>query len=379
MIENNTQTLKSKKDIAAIRSKIKKNSRDLLLFDLITQTGIPVKHLLQLKIGNIIDISPEKFVEIPVSETENYHKIKITNDIFQSFQNIKKIETDKNEYVFKSRKGNKPLVLQSVSRIAKKWFNDAGYSGSNAILTLQKAWEMHYKKNHTDTQNNYDDGIHEIKQNSIQEAVYTQLLKAIISTRIKPGEKIVADRIAKKMNVSRIPVREALKRLETKGLIYTLKNRGLFASELTVKRMRELIDLRLLNEKEAIYKAAERSDDKFVKQLNILHNKYISEWKKNKPNSQIFEVNTDFHFAIYRYSGNPVLMDIISMLWDRFAPYLYVMIDQTEILSNQIDIDFHQKMIDGLSNKNPAEVYKWLEADILETKRILEEYFKLHT
>jgi DNA-binding GntR family transcriptional regulator len=379
MTEKEIQAIKTKADIQAIRLVIQNNSRDILLFDLITQTGIPVKHLLQLRVNPLKDVAPDGLFLIPVPETERHHRIKLTKDIFESFQKyLKKEQPEGNEFIFKSRKGDKPLVIQSVSRLVKGWFEKAGFTELNGVLSLHKTWERHFKESGPEPHKIVEDnGLHEIAFSSVQDGVYAQLLQAIISTKIKPGEKIVTDRIAKQMNVSRIPVREALKRLETKGLVYTFKNRGLFASELSVDTMRKLVELRLINEKAAIYNATNRRDRKLIEQLEHFHQKYIEEWEKDKPNSLIFHVNREFHFTLYQHADNQVLMDIISLLWDRFTPYLYVMIDQTEILSNQIDIDFHEGMLDGVREKNPQKVFKWLEADVYETKRILEEYFKL--
>lgn len=378
MTEKEIRPMESKADIQSIRSFIQKSSRDILLFDLITQTGIPVKHLLQLTVKSLKGVAPGELFRIPVPETEKYHRIKLTCDIYDSFLSyLNKEHPGDNEFIFKSRKGDKPLVIQSVSRLVKGWFEKTGFTELNGVLSLQKTWERHFKERGPETPKATDDnGLHEIAYRSVQDGVYSQLLAAIISTKIKPGEKIVADRIAKQMNVSRIPVREAIKRLETKGLVYTL-NRGLFASELSVDTMRKLVELRLINEKAAIYNATKRRDPQLIEKLTHFHQKYIEEWKKNKPNSLIFHVNREFHFALYQHADNQVLMDIISMLWDRFTPYLYVMIDQTEILSNQIDIDFHEGMLDGVREKDPRKVFKWLEADVYETKRILEEYFRL--
>ncbi|MCP4118754.1 MAG: GntR family transcriptional regulator [Desulfobacteraceae bacterium] len=381
MTEKEIQAIKTREDIHSMRFLIQNNSRDLLLFDLITQTGIPVKHLLQLQVNSLKNVTPGELLEIPVPETEKHHRIRLTGDIYESFRNyLKKEQPGENEYIFKSRKGDKPLMIQSVSRLVKGWFEKAGFTELNGVLSLHKTWELYFKDNKPEPHKDVDDnGLHEISYCSVQEEVYSQLLQAIISTKMKPGEKIVTDRIAKKMNVSRIPVREALKRLETKGLIYTLKNRGLFVSQLSVDTMRKLVELRLINEKAAVYNATNRRDTKLIGQLEHIHQKYIEEWEKDKPNSLIFHVNREFHFALYQHADNQVLMDIISMLWDRFTPYLYVMIDQTEILSNQIDIDFHEGMLNGVREKNPRKVFKWLEADIYETVRILEEYFRLLT
>jgi len=51
------------------------------------------------------------------------------------------------------------------------------------------------------------------------------------------------------------------------------------------------------------------------------------------------------------------------------------LIDQKDVLSQQEDIEFHQGMIDGMKNRDPSTVTKWLVEDINDTHRILEKYF----
>lgn len=253
------------------------------------------------------------------------------------------------------------------------------------MLSLHQTWKRHFHSSENVSSEEsmeqkelvgYD--IKAISVPSIQDAVYTELLRAIVSARIKPGDKIVADKVAKQLNVSRIPVREALGRLEAKGLVYTLQNRGTFASELSMPAMEELLEIRLLNEKKAAEKAALRRSEGSVALLCKIHEKYVETWNGNNSEGRLFDLNREFHFTIYKEAGMPILMDVISILWDRFSPYLYVFMDQKDVLSEQEDIGFHEGMIKGMRQSDPAEVCRWLEADIKDTKRLLAIYFKLH-
>ena len=88
---------------------------------------------------------------------------------------------------------------------------------------------MHYK-------NHYQEGSERILKPfevpTLAGMIYNQLLQAIVSAQIRPGERLVTDRIAKQMNVSPIPVREALSRLKEAGFISYQKNKGAVVNEL---------------------------------------------------------------------------------------------------------------------------------------------------
>ncbi len=380
------RAIEKMEDIAHLRSILENRPRDLLLFEMAIETGAPVVHLLHLKVSDLRDLTPGRALEIP-SPGSGPGSVFIWTEALQGIFDLymDRIGPDKGDYLFRSRKGNNPLTVQSTSRLVKGWFEKAGLSGLSGILSLHQTWKRHFHSSGHGTPENapvqgeahpYD--IKAINVPSIQDAVYSELLRAIVSARIKPGEKIVAEKIARQMNVSRIPVREALGRLEAKGLVYTMQNRGTFASELSMAAMEELLEVRLLNEKMASAAAALRCGKTALGRLDAIHEKYVETWNGNNREGRLFDLNREFHFTIYREAGMPILMDVISMLWDRFSPYLYVFMDQKDVLSEQQDIGFHEGMIRGMRNSDPHEVCRWLETDIEDSKRLLAIYFQMH-
>ncbi len=70
--------------------------------------------------------------------------------------------------------------------------------------------------------------LKKLKSVTIQDAVYEELVQAIISGRIKPGEKITLEAIAKDLDVSIMPVREAMRRLEERKFVTIQRNRKEF-------------------------------------------------------------------------------------------------------------------------------------------------------
>ena len=101
----------------------------------------------------------------------------------------------------------------------------------------------------------------------MQDAVYDELLQAIISGQIEPGEKITIEQIAKHVNTSEMPVRGALAKLEARGIVTISNKRKIIVSELSVKSIEQIYEIRLLLECYAVKKASELRSDETLEKL----------------------------------------------------------------------------------------------------------------
>ncbi len=97
-----------------------------------------------------------------------------------------------------------------------------------------------------------------LNRQGLTEAVERAIRQAIVEGRLAPGERLVEARISEELGVSRAPVREALARLEQRGLVVSQANRGTFVVRLGPEDVRELFALRALLEGHAAATAATR-------------------------------------------------------------------------------------------------------------------------
>jgi DNA-binding GntR family transcriptional regulator len=104
--------------------------------------------------------------------------------------------------------------------------------------------------------------------------VYKELETAILSGHIRPGERIITEDIAQRLAVSKIPVREALRRLEAGGLISIKPNWGSTVSELSKESLKEILQIRINLECMAAQKAAQTKNADLLNRLNIHHQQY---------------------------------------------------------------------------------------------------------
>jgi DNA-binding GntR family transcriptional regulator len=158
------------------------------------------------------------------------------------------------------------------------------------------------------------------KQNS-EDEVYVKLKTAIRKRYIKQGSQLVEVTLARKLGVSRTPVRGAIKQLEAEGLVNTIPNRGAFVITPTRKEIEETFLVRAQLECMAAELAALRVSDKEVDQLRQLIALEEQIFDKNNLD-EYYAVNDNLHLKIADFSGNSVLSVYIKKLLDKSRIYL---------------------------------------------------------
>jgi len=211
--------------------------------------------------------------------------------------------------------------------------------------------------------------IKPIKSATVQEQVYEELLQAIISGRIKPGEKITIESTAKLLQVSLMPVRVALQKLETGGFVTIGKNRRIMVNQLTPSGLKEIMELRLLVECYAAKKGCQLGGKEAADELERLNR----ECNQAPDSDSYIEANRKFHSSIYRRAGLPVLLDIIEQLWCRISPYLYILLRQEEEWRSGVYMENHQGMVRAMRDRDVKIMCRWLSSDLTHaTHRIAQ-------
>jgi DNA-binding GntR family transcriptional regulator len=149
--------------------------------------------------------------------------------------------------------------------------------------------------------------------------VYEALRKAIIEGRLARDERLVQDDLATQFGTSRIPVRDALKRLETEGLV-TLDERGSYVvSYFGSEDVEEIYGLRLLLEPYAATKALACMTANDLEELENLAQE-MREAAALKDIERYVQLNQTFHFSLYELSQQRRLVRLIQSLWSGLMP-----------------------------------------------------------
>jgi DNA-binding GntR family transcriptional regulator len=151
---------------------------------------------------------------------------------------------------------------------------------------------------------------------SLSKVVSEKIRGQILAGRLKPGERLIEDRLSAELGVSRVPVREALRGLSMEGLVRLEPNRGASVTEVTPQLLAELVEVRTLLEALNARLAARRHDPEIVALLQDTLRRG-NEAAQSGMADQLAQLNAEFHERLAEASRNSVLSDIMRSLRER--------------------------------------------------------------
>lgn len=156
----------------------------------------------------------------------------------------------------------------------------------------------------------------DLRTRSRADFVYDSLRDAIWEGRIARGERVREEDIARSLGVSRTPVREALQRLQRRGLLVTGRGRGLIVAELSKREVIELYAMREILEGSAARFAAQRATRP---EIDILYRLQRDLAEAPDDALLLVKLNRRFHQAIYDAAHNQYLTQTLDTLHDSMA------------------------------------------------------------
>lgn len=152
-------------------------------------------------------------------------------------------------------------------------------------------------------------------RSSLRGRVFSEIREAILEGEYKPGDVLRESSIAKKMNVSRTPVREAIRQLELEGLVHSIPNKETIVSGITNEDVHDIFMIRTRLEGLAARYAAERITDKEIKEMEevlALTEFYVSRQDIN----ELKALDHRFHEIMYKATKSKILTHVLSDFHD---------------------------------------------------------------
>ena len=149
---------------------------------------------------------------------------------------------------------------------------------------------------------------------TVAQSVAGQIREQILSGEVKGGEPLRQEAIAKKFETSIIPVREALRQLEAEGLVELKSHRGAIATELTLDKAREWINLRRLIETDLISAAIDKITDEDLDKAEEVLGRFDRALDQRIEIDQWNDYNFEFHSVLYAPAGRPETMKVLASL-----------------------------------------------------------------
>ena len=212
----------------------------------------------------------------------------------------------------------------------------------------------------------------------LRKLVADQLRTAILEGRMKPGEWLRQEKLAQELNVSQMPVREALKELAAEGLIEHVPYRGARVVEFDVADVTDLYEHRAFLEGRAAEFAAANITPGEIQELKgmatqmaVIPAEGIAQYRK---------INRTFHELIFSASKHEYLIRTLTQMWEAFPTMLignFAMTAQQPLPErDKQDHDEHLTIIAALEARNEKQARSAMQAHILSAAHHLIQSLK---
>ena len=195
-----------------------------------------------------------------------------------------------------------------------------------------------------------------------QERVYNQLREAILSGQFVPGRAVTLRGIAQMLDVSPMPVREALRRLTSERALELLENRRVVVPQMTYPKLQEICDARVALECAAAARAMVGIDDAAVVRLRQLDER-VNTAIRERDVAAYITGNYRFHAILYGYGNSEVTLPLIESLWLQTAPFMRLVLEQRGLAETP---DRHRDALAALVEGDVGKLGRAIELDIRE-------------
>jgi DNA-binding GntR family transcriptional regulator len=168
-----------------------------------------------------------------------------------------------------------------------------------------------------------------VRRRTLHHAVIDRLRDMIVENELPQGARIDEKALCDLFDISRTPLREALKVLASEGLIELLPNRGARVTEVTERGVSELFEVVANLERMAAEQVAERASDKDIMKLRRAHNRLLSLHATGK-RPEYFRLNHKIHLTVIELSGNATLAAIHGQLMTKIRRARFLAITTQE-------------------------------------------------
>ena len=162
---------------------------------------------------------------------------------------------------------------------------------------------------------------------TLAEKAFISLHEAILTGMLRPGERIPIEDLAGALEMSPMPVREAVRRLDALGLVENVPHKGARITELSIGDLSQIYEARLALETLAIARAAESFDDE-----DEAAARHALSAMRNEPDGSVgaWRAHSEFHLSLYRSARSAWLSRLIQPLWESSERYRLAMSPATK-------------------------------------------------
>lgn len=210
---------------------------------------------------------------------------------------------------------------------------------------------------------------------TIGDQVYKALRREIIEMRIKPGEKLSEVQVAERFNVSRAPVRDAIRRLQQENLVLVKPQVGTIVSQIFPDQATEICEVRLLLEPYATFVATGRISEADLDLLKAAFDRMLTLPEGSEERrALVFKTDNDLHKTIWLACNNREIDNILDRYLDRMRRIQLATVE----LANRLPPSEHEmrQIFVGLLARDAGRARDAMQVHLLNIKKAIDEVMK---
>jgi len=211
-----------------------------------------------------------------------------------------------------------------------------------------------------------------VKIESIADIAKGRIQEWIVTGRFLPGEQLKEEELCRRLNISRPPLREALKTLEAIGMVIRKPRRGVFVPKMTEEDMREIYTLKATLYEMAVGLAIKVITEKEIRQLESLVKKMEMCVKKETLDVLLYQkIHRTFHNVIMDAAGNRRLKTVALHLHNQVSICSYKTLQDRDHLYSSLRC--HYAILKAIKERNKPEACRLMKEHVLNALNILRD------
>ncbi len=207
----------------------------------------------------------------------------------------------------------------------------------------------------------------------LRDIVFEALREAVIAGQLRPGERLMEVQLAEELGVSRTPVREAIRKLELEGFVIMVPRKGAYVSDMSIKDVTDVFEIRRALEGLAAELAAERMTDEELEELERIL-VCTAETTARLDVLSTVDMDTGFHQVIYEASRNEKLSSMLYHLREQIQRFRTQSLSRPGRLKRAL-VD-HRGIVDALRQRDTELARKLAEQHIEDAESELLAVFQ---
>jgi DNA-binding GntR family transcriptional regulator len=213
------------------------------------------------------------------------------------------------------------------------------------------------------------------RSKSLYEQTYQTLRNSILSGELMPGARLIETQLAEQLQVSRTPIREAIRQLQRETLIAANASGGLRVATVSAADAAQLYDCRMALEQLSVQGACQNATAEQVQAIEqlIVQAEHLMEQAASTPqNPQMLDLDYRFHRLIAESSGNHWLVFLLEQVFNQMT---LLRVQTTQHNPKVLEIGSeHRQIYQAIAQRNPEAAVQVMQAHLAASKqRVIQE------